>query len=195
MHEARMNTHSTEQYAIQPWQPLAQQAAFRHLLEAFSYPGRVVCLGTASDDTQTMLLATLVDAGVTLADPHNQVSADDRRRLDAQLVLPDRARFVVSQGAHVPDYQPVLGTLESPEQGATVIVCVESLGEGARLDLTGPGIDGETTLHVAGMDPGWWIQRSRWNASFPMGVDLILVAGRRLAALPRTTRIQVQGAH
>jgi len=195
MHEARMNTHPTEQHAIQPWQPLAQQAAFRHVLEAFAYPGRVVDLGAAPDDALTLLLATLVDAGVTLADPHKQVPADDWRRLDAQRVLPDRARFVVSLGAHVPDYQPELGTLESPEQGATVIVCVESLGEGARLDLAGPGIEGETTLHVAGMDPAWWIQRSRWNASFPMGVDLILVAGRRLVALPRTTRIQVKGAH
>lgn len=195
MHEARVNTNSTTQYATQPWHPLAQQATFRHLLEAFSYPGRVASLGTAPGDTLTMLLATLVDAGVTLADPLNQVSADDRRRIDAQLVVPDRARFVVSQGAHVPDYQPELGTLESPEQGATVIVCIKSLDEGTRLDLTGPGIDGETTLHVAGMAPGWWIQRSRWNASFPMGVDLILVAGRRLVALPRTTRIQIKGVH
>lgn len=190
-----MATHLTDQLATQPWHPQAQQSFFRNLLEAFSYPGRVVDLGATPDDTLIRLLATLVDAGVTLADPLNQVSADDRRRLDVQLVLPDRARFVISQGAHAPDYQPELGTLESPEQGATVIVRVESLGEGGRLGLTGPGIGGESTLYVVGVDPSWWIQRSRWNASFPMGVDLILLASHRLAALPRTTRIHVQGAH
>lgn len=190
-----MATKLTDQHATQPWHPQAQQLFFRCLLEAFSYPGRVVDFGATPDDTLTRLLATLVDAGVTLADPLNQVSADDRRRLDVQLVLPDRARFVISQGVHAPDYQPELGTLESPEQGATVIVCVESLGEGVRLGLTGPGIGDESTLHVVGVDPAWWTHRSRWNASFPMGVDLILLSSRRLAALPRTTRIRVQDAH
>ena len=55
--------------------------------------------------------------------------------------------------------------------------------------LTGPGIEGEAQLDVVGAPalwPGWRANAGR----FPRGVDVVLCAGVRLAALPRTTRVE-----
>jgi alpha-D-ribose 1-methylphosphonate 5-triphosphate synthase subunit PhnH len=174
---------------LQAWQAPTQQAAFRQLLDAFSYPGRRVELNT-KEDALVLVLATLLDGGVTLADPQGLVSADDQRRLGVMTVNPEQAQYVVMSGDHVPDFQPVLGTLESPEQGATLILKVDSLGGDDCLRLSGPGIEIETALSVSGIDPAWWALRSSWNGAFPLGIDLILVAGNQVVALPRTTRIQ-----
>jgi alpha-D-ribose 1-methylphosphonate 5-triphosphate synthase subunit PhnH len=62
-----------------------------------------------------------------------------------------------------------------------------SFGNGRR--LTGPGIEKERFLDAGGMPEGFW---SAWKANhskYPLGVDLILSAGRELAALPRTTLV------
>lgn len=177
------------------WQASTQQQAFRALLDAFAYPGRVVPLGTAHTPALRLVLATLIDAATTLADPAGLVDADEHRRLGARTTAPDEAQFVVVPGTHPPGWSPRLGTLETPELGATVIVAVEALDAGAAWTLSGPGINGQTQLRVSGMDPLWWSLRAGWNASFPMGVDLLLVSRQHVVALPRTTRAQIQGEH
>lgn len=180
---------------LQAWQPQSQQAAFRQLLDAFSYPGRVVELESPGTDALALVLATLIDGSTTLADPHGLVSADDCRRLGAMPAAPERAQFVVLPADCSPAFRPALGTLESPEGGATLILRVDAFGTQDDLRLSGPGIEGETHLSIRGIDPAWWALRSSWNAAFPLGVDLILVAARQVVALPRTTRVHVQGAH
>lgn len=180
---------------LQAWQPQSQQAAFRQMLDAFSYPGRLVELESPGDDALVLVLATLIDGSTTFSDPHSLMSADDCRRLGAVPAAPERAQFVVLPADRSPTFQPALGTLESPEHGATLVLRVDSLGKENSLRLSGPGIEGETTLSISGIDPAWWELRSRWNSAFPLGVDLIFVAGRQVVAIPRTTRVQVQGAH
>ncbi|PKL97041.1 MAG: phosphonate C-P lyase system protein PhnH [Gammaproteobacteria bacterium HGW-Gammaproteobacteria-9] len=175
--------------ALHAWQVPTQQAAFRLLLEAFSYPGRRIELNTEGD-ALVLVLATLLDGGVTFADPQGLISADDKRRLGAIAVSPEQAQYVVLSGDHVADFKPALGTLESPEQGATLILKVDSLGSDGCLRLSGPGIQSECSLAVGGIDPAWWARRAGWNGTFPLGIDLILVAGNQVVALPRTTRIQ-----
>jgi len=186
-----MNSNATEQ-DLKPWLAQTQQALFRELITAFSYPGRIVQFGSSVADTLIMLLATLVDSGTTLADPFSLISHDDRRRLNVQPGLPERARFLILCGTSSPEFQPALGSLESPEEGATLIVCVQSFDKGEELELSGPGIDGVTALSINGIDPSWWIKRRQWNISFPMGVDLILVAEGEIVAIPRTTKIQTR---
>lgn len=177
------------------WEPLTQQWVFRRLLEAFSYPGRVASVARPDHaPALPLILATLVDAQVTLADPQGLIAADDWRRLGARREAPEAAHFIVASGDLAPAFAPAVGTLESPELGATVVLRVDSLGEGSPLALSGPGIDGATRLAVGGLDPAWLARRAVWNAGFPMGVDVVLVDGTRLAVLPRTTRIEFEGA-
>lgn len=180
----------------QGWMPLTQQRVFRQLMNAFAYPGRIepLCPGADAQGALTRILATLLDGEVSLADLDAQVSPLGWARLEVRRDVPERSNFVLARGDRAPDFQPRLGTLESPEGGATVLVRVGALGRGGELRLSGPGIRGERRMAVTGLDPAWIEARSQWNGAFPMGVDLILVDDRQLAALPRTTRIHTEGA-
>lgn len=177
------------------WLPARQQQVFRRLMTAFSYPGLVQPLEGAEGDALRLILATLVDGACTLSNPHQLLAVDDLRRLGSRLCSTETADFIVAPGRQVMDGTPRLGSLENPEQGATVVLAVSALGTGASVSLQGPGINGEQLLHVGGVDPAWWTLRAEWNAHFPMGVDFILVSDNAIAALPRTTRITLKGKH
>ena len=82
-----------------------------------------------------------------------------------------------------------LGTPDYPDRSTTLILQVASLTDGAtRLTLSGPGIRGTATLRAAAAAEGFRRRSYAANrALFPRGVDLLLVAGNDVAALPRTT--------
>lgn len=174
-----------------PWEPLRQQAAFRALMNAFSYPGRVSAIHGAGGGALVAALAALLDASVTLADPDGQLDAGLLPLFEARLLPAPQAAFVVARGDRAPCFAPALGTLGSPEHAATVLVTVAALGEGDALRLSGPGCDGHVKLQVHGLHPAWLDARAAWNANFPMGVDMILVDSTQLAALPRTTTVSI----
>lgn len=177
------------------WHPPRQQRAFRVLMNAFAYPGRVLPLADPGENAQALLLATLLDGATTLADASATLRDDDWRRLGAQRASTETAAFVLTSGCTPLGTTPALGSLENPEHGATLIVQADALGEGGALRLRGPGIPGQTSLQVRGIDPRWWSDRAQWNAGFPLGVDMVVVAGAHVVALPRTTRIEMEGVH
>jgi len=176
------------------WSPVAQQQAFRRILNAFSYPGRIVRLDRSAAHVLPIVLATLLDPAATLADPCEVVSPQDRQRLGACSVDASRAQFVVMPGSRLPDFEPSLGVLESPEQGATLLLVADKLTDSSGLRLKGPGIRNIATLHADGVNDQWWKLRESWNGSFPLGVDFVLLCGDSLAAIPRTIQITVEGA-
>lgn len=178
------------------WQAGVQQRVFRELVEALSRPGDMRDLTTCVDGAaaQRAVLATLMDGEMTLADPHGQIASADWPLLQAKPGATESARYIVADGRRAPDFQPLLGSLESPEFGATVLVEIDCVGEGAlTLELAGPGVDGKRTLYLAGLHPDWLARRADWVGGFPLGVDLLLSDTRRLVALPRTTRIRISG--
>lgn len=178
------------------WQADIQQRIFRELVEAYSRPGDIRDLGARIDGTaaQRAVLATLMDGEMTLADPHGQIAPADWPLLQATPGVAENARYVAADGRRAPDFQPRLGSLESPEFGATVLVEVDCVGEGGlTLELSGPGVDCRRTLCLAGLHPDWLARRADWVGGFPLGVDLLLSDARRLVALPRTTRIRISG--
>lgn len=82
------------------------------------------------------------------------------------------------------------GTAEYPDRSATLILQVENLTEGEGVGLSGPGIDGMRKLSVTGIDPAFWQALEHNRGGFPTGVDVVLVAKRRIACLPRTTKAE-----
>lgn len=176
------------------WQADVQQRVFRELVEAFSRPGDISDMGScaAGATAQRAVLAALMDGEMTLADPHGQIDAADWPLLQATPGVTESARYIVADGRRAPDFQPVLGSLESPEFGATVLVEIDHVGEGAlSLELSGPGVDGRRTLCLAGLHPAWLARRADWVGGFPLGVDLLLCDATRIVALPRTTRMAI----
>lgn len=173
------------------WQPEFQQAAFRCLVEAYSRPGQINVLPASNSHSAIGVLATLVDGESSLADPHQRLDNGDCLRLQIKLVAPERAAFILCEGTRTVDFEPILGTLASPEQGATLVLVLDALNGGdRRYQLTGPGI--ETTVRIApqGLDKSWFKQRANWNSAFPLGVDMLLTSEEGILALPRTTLIK-----
>ncbi|MFU8847903.1 MAG: phosphonate C-P lyase system protein PhnH [Opitutales bacterium] len=184
----------TPQSALAFWSASLQQRSFRQLLNAFSYPGRIERISdevaSLENPALRLLLATLVDGEVTLCDPHDQLTPLDWTRLEARRAKVDTAQFIALIGSKPVDFSPTLGTLESPERGATLIIGVDRFGEGMKLTMQGPGIDGSERVQVAGLSPEWLIQRKAWNAAYPLGVDIILHDQSHFMAIPRTTTLQ-----
>ncbi|MES9947224.1 MAG: phosphonate C-P lyase system protein PhnH [Candidatus Thiodiazotropha sp.] len=176
------------------WTPNTQQQNYRALLEAMSRPGKVnVIMQETRDQTYTAILATLLDAEVSLADPDGLLDETTWPMLQANSAKPQEADYVLCSGDRPPSFQPKLGSLPSPEQSATLIIKVDSLSQGEmNLLLSGPGVDGTTRCAITGLDPDWFIKRVSWVSAFPLGVDLLLVDDTSVLALPRTTKVEVR---
>jgi alpha-D-ribose 1-methylphosphonate 5-triphosphate synthase subunit PhnH len=180
------------------------QAIFRAVLEAMARPGHLCelpCPGDAPpplDPATAAVCLTLVDFETPLwLDPvarTPEVVEYLRFHCGAALVeTPAEASFaVIVGGASAPALEAFAwGTDEEPERSATVIVQVDALEADRGLRLTGPGILREARLGARGPTPAFWAQLRDNHAAFPRGVDLVLVSGSMVAALPRTTRVEV----
>src|SRR6185503_14447669 len=82
-----------------------------------------------------------------------------------------------------------LGSNEYPDRSTTLVLQVEDLGHGHAYELSGPGIDGAVTLHAT-ITPNDLFERLSINETlFPRGIDVVLVSGDAIVAIPRTTRL------
>lgn len=180
------------------WMPDAQQQAFRAVLDGFARPGTLV--PAQPPGAMLMFLSAVLDESVSLADPQGLVGTDARRLLLAPTAPQAQARFVLLDGRKLVEagFQPALGTLESPELSATLVLTVDALSDApittdapVMLQLQGPGVPGKRVLAVSGLHPDWLARRTAWVGAYPMGVDIVLAAPDAMVALPRTTRIVV----
>ncbi|MGB0723268.1 MAG: phosphonate C-P lyase system protein PhnH [Gammaproteobacteria bacterium] len=184
---------------------LQSQQVFRRVLEAMAHPGRIVEVGGVPAPPRGLSIATTAVC-LTLLDFETPVwlapDAEDAREYlgfhchSPITQRPGAARFAVIPAGHT-DLELGLfnaGSDEHPENSTTVILGVDRLangpGEGA-LRLSGPGIETETVLNVEGLTRHVWNQVRANHDLFPRGLDFILTTGAQLAALPRTTRIEM----
>lgn len=176
---------------------LDAQATFRAVLEATSRPGRIQRAGTGLAPPAPMnraaaaVLLTLADADTPLwHDAGTEAEAWLRFHGGAPVAdAAAAAAFVLATGT-----PPALATLaqgneEEPQGGATLVLQVAALIEGEGWRLTGPGIECEHRLRVEGLPDGFLAAWAANRAGFPCGVDVLLCAGDRLAALPRSVMI------
>ncbi len=185
------------------------QAVFRALLEATARPGRTMPLPApaglaAPDGPPPPLPAPLASLALTLADRDTPVflggaPPDAAVRFLAfhtgapvTTVPGEAAIALLADPAEAPPldaFRP--GCDRHPERSATVAIAVERLSAGkGPLLLDGPGIAATSRLHAAPLPKGFLAARAANHALFPRGVDVLLVADGRLAALPRTTRVR-----
>jgi alpha-D-ribose 1-methylphosphonate 5-triphosphate synthase subunit PhnH len=175
---------------------------FRLVLKALAQPGTIVEIDRPAEVPQGALGRAAIGAALALADFETPVWLDAaaapagphlRFHCNCPVAAqPDRAAFVfVGDPARTPDLEALpLGSDAYPDQGATLVIEVASLAEEGGLTLEGPGIDGRTSLAVAGLPDGFWDRRAALAPLFPRGLDLLLTAGDRLAAVPRTTAVR-----
>lgn len=175
------------------WKPSIQQQNYRSVLEAMSRPGSLQSIITdGHNENFTAVLATLMDASVTLADPHELLSDSSWPLLQAKQCNADAADFILVNGSCTPNFEPKLGTLESPESSATILV-QSALDESniIPLKLSGPGINGVKLLNLSGIHEDWLTRRQEWVCEFPLGVDLLILNETGILGIPRTSKVEV----
>ena len=174
------------------------QSTFRAVLDAMARPGRVMRL-PAPPAPPAPLLPAAGAVLLALADGETPLwldalaDATEWARFHAGCpVVTDaaEAEFVLAAGAPPALSALQAGTDEDPHRSATLILQVAALEEGAGWRLTGPGIEREHRLRVGGAPEGFLAQWAANRALSPRGVDVILCAGDRVAALPRGTSIE-----
>jgi alpha-D-ribose 1-methylphosphonate 5-triphosphate synthase subunit PhnH len=176
---------------------LDSQACFRAVLDAMARPGTVHELRAPADPPPPLHRATAA-ALLTLVDAETPLWMDAAAATAAEWVAfhcgasaaaPERAAFGVALAPVALD-RFCAGSDEGPEQSATIIMQVRALGAGPVYRLEGPGLAAPATLAIDGLAPGFLAEWAANMAMFPRGIDVILCAGDRIAAFPRTLRLE-----
>jgi alpha-D-ribose 1-methylphosphonate 5-triphosphate synthase subunit PhnH len=180
------------------------QRVFRAVLDAMSHPGRVhtVELTLQAPAPLTPLAAaialTLADFETTLWVQASQNAEAVARYLRFHCGSPLATATAAARFAMIHDASGMpalsafaMGAAEYPDRSCTLIVQVASLDSGTPVRLRGPGIRDEAKLAVAGLPARFWQEWRDNTAQFPLGVDVILVADRKIAALVRTTQVEL----
>ncbi len=165
--------------------------AFRAALNALSRPGMIETLSGATPPAPMsvaagVLILTLCDrtTSLHLAGAYDCAAVREwvTFHTGARLVGTRTAGFALGQWQDLALDEFAIGTAEYPDRATTLIVEMSSLtATGAR--LTGPGIEVSARLSLpAGF---------RNRADFPLGLDCFFTCGDRIAALPRSTKIEV----
>lgn len=182
------------------------QAVFRKVMDAVARPGTIQDLAFAPDAPQGLdraagaVALTLFDFETpTWLDPALRGgTAEGWLRFHCGCPLTDdplKAAFaLVTNAAAAPELAAFnQGDAKYPDRSTTLVFQLPALEGGPRVTLTGPGIKDEASLALAGLPNGFWEQVQANHSKFQFGVDLIFVAGDRLTALPRSTRVTIQG--
>lgn len=181
------------------------QATFRALMDAIARPGEIRTLGRIDAPAPLMpgtaaIVRSLADYETPVwldaalaAEP--AVAAWIRFQTGAPVVSdPREAVFaLIGDAADLPDFTVFSpGSEDYPDRSATLIVQVEGFS-GEIFSLNGPGIRSERILAVGTLPDDFAGRCAANHALFPCGIDLHLVAGGQVAALPRTVCVTRKG--
>lgn len=177
----------------------AGQRHFRALLDAMAHPGRIVALDGELPKPPDGLMRGVWALAIGLLDYETPVWTD-RPEILASLRFhcgcpvaseADAAFALVTDPRAMPPLAAFhQGEPDYPDRSTTILLQVATLDDrGAK--LSGPGIRETARLGVGGMRADFWQQFAANHRQFPLGVDLVLVAGSRISALPRSTRVEV----
>lgn len=196
--------HSSQAFEGGLENPVADaQSIFHALMHAMANPGRIYALDRAALPPQPLtpelgvVAATLLDHDATywcdtaIADSDEAVAWLTFHTGSPRVDDPASAQFaLVSHDCRLPSLADFAqGEPEFPDRSTTIILAVASLQEGQGFVLKGPGIESECVLHVDGLPQDFVRQWQENGTQYPLGVDLVLVCDKAVAALPRTTRI------
>ena len=186
---------------------LSAQTTFRSVMDAMARPGTIRRV-TASVGRPSSLMIGTAAIALTLFDHDTPIWLD--RKMAAAPEITEWLKFhsgapviadcsvcsfaLAGQGNELPAFDRFsLGSNEYPDRSTTLILQVESLSEGRVYELRGPGINGSAILQAL-IEPDDLFDRLAINATlFPRGLDVILVHGDAVVAIPRTTRLVAKG--
>jgi alpha-D-ribose 1-methylphosphonate 5-triphosphate synthase subunit PhnH len=177
---------------------LDAQSSFRAILNALSFPGRVVNIPAPPEAPEGWPPA-LAAAALTLLD------ADTTVYLDASARSPFAEAFIrFHAGAPIVDasgdaHFAVLldpenanfdafriGEDQYPDRSATLLCGIADFTSGMPMRLTGPGVKTLQDIAPAGVSSAFWTAWARNQVLYPLGYDVVFAAGSAVVGLPRT---------
>lgn len=186
---------------------LSAQSAFRAIMDATARPGSIRSIESVAS-APAPLSAAAAAIALTLLDQDTPVWLDAslatvpefgdwlRFHTGAPIVADaSRSAFAfVGSAAQLPQFDAFdTGTPEYPDRSTTLVLQVESFTLGSALTLSGPGIRGRQLLRAAPLPVDFAERLAANRKLFPRGVDLLLVCGNAVAALPRSVRVTAEG--
>jgi len=179
-------------------------AVFRALLDAMSRPGRIYDLpvnvsapdGLNATATATLLAMADMDTTVWLSASSATKAAGDHLKFHCGCPISTDVKQADFAVARISDdlsfvNDLAVGNAEYPDQSATLILMVDEITNSPSMILSGPGIKDTHSLAVKNLPESIHRWRADNHHLFPCGVDVIFASPTRIAALPRTTRIEV----
>lgn len=184
--------------------PVDSASAFRVILKAMSRPGLILPFSPEVSPPPP-LLAGAAAVALTLCDFQTPMWLAPAIMTDAVaqfLRFQTGAPITSNLGAASFAFMPVAedmplplhfaqGTHEYPDRSATLVLQVEDLNQDGPVRLSGPGIPRPLHFGAKGLGPSFWKALAENHAGFPVGVDVIFVSRQSIAALPRSTSIQL----
>jgi alpha-D-ribose 1-methylphosphonate 5-triphosphate synthase subunit PhnH len=181
------------------------QALFRKVMDAVARPGLIQDMSMAPDTPEGIDRAAGAVA-LTLFDFETLVWLDPALRGGAAEgwmrfhcgcpTTTDPATAAFALIADIAALPPLAafnqGDAKYPDRSTTLVIQLPALEGGTSVRLSGPGVNGEAAMALP-LAPELWEQIQTNGAQFQFGVDLIFVAGDRLVALPRSTRVDIKG--
>ena len=179
------------------------QAIFRKLLSAMAHPGVIeqidmdmVCPGNLHSAAGAILLTLLDFETPFWSDLSNDSKEIQwvRFHTGAPFVrIKSRSLFGLATDydrlENPEAFNP--GSLASPDHSTTLLVQTRGLDYNGRIRMTGPGIQTETYLKLAGIKERFLNKRQKAIQNYPLGIDMIFICDSRFVAIPRTTLMEV----
>ncbi len=179
-------------------------AVFRALLDAMSRPGRIYDLpvsvsapdGLSQATTATLLAMADMDTTVWLSPNCATKAAGDHLKFHCGCPISTDVKQADFAVAGISDdlsfvTDLAVGNAEYPDQSATLILMVGEISDAPAMTLTGPGIKDTHSLAIKDLPQSFHAWRAENHHLFPCGVDVIFASETQIAALSRTTRIEV----
>lgn len=177
-----------------------RQQTFRHILDAMSFPGKVIEMENSTLNIAGLFPVTslvcdcLLDQEVCFSVlGENNLLSSIHAYTGSGAVELKKADFIIVQLNGLRRLGELIdakvGTLINPHNAATVICEIESLVEGIQYTISGPGVKGRKEINAT--IPEEFIKvRNSLNQEYPLGIDVIFVdSNNRLCTFPRTTQV------
>ena len=184
------------------------QTHFRLLMDSMARPGKLNVLnGVVIDPPASLNPASaliglaLLNADVTYYAAENADVITDYfvTNTASQPAPADVADFVFLPGNHEPEIviEAKIGTLSYPETNAFIVIDVatisaEPITDSVPITLAGPGVNGETTVFMRGLNPDLLRTIRQKNAEYPLGLDTILTdRDGQICCIPRSNQFSL----
>lgn len=186
---------------------LSAQSTFRSVMDAIARPGTVQQV-VASVGAPGPMMPGAAAIALTLFDHDTPIWLDARMSETPEVARwlkfhsgapvvedPSVCSFaLIGNGSALPDLSRFsFGSNEYPDRSTTLLLQVDSLTHGSAFELRGPGINGAVTLRAM-IEPADLFEQLAVNEMlFPRGIEVVLVSGEAIVAIPRTTRLVAKG--